>query len=328
MSKIYQKNIAVFMMVLVLTVPFYISSAFAQSDYNLPNPAQACIEKSEKTHALVEMMDNDIISILESTFQVLHALSAMWEFTKYVLDTIILALYATGFGAEAAKLKENYRNVMDNPFAGLGGFGILMHYLVTCELSEDVPTLCNVAGDYGIPLDPFDNIYVAMGCLCLPGILFNMKKLQTIYKTYNCCVEEACKNGLGAESCDRKLSETECMFWGKGSMMGGLVKMLMGIGTGIITKYLIAEWTKKIPPWMGTLISLGMAPFKIQSLQSAIEKMQNSFSEPTCEDLSFDKIKEDASDKFKNQICRYEQIDLNNDGIYDLMEYRCSPAFA
>ena len=53
-------------------------------------------------------------------------------------------------------------------------------------------------------LNAFDNIYTAVGCLCPIAILHNLRKLKKIYEVHNCCVKQACMNGISTESCERQ----------------------------------------------------------------------------------------------------------------------------
>lgn len=285
---------AVFLIALVIAIPFNISIAFAQS---IPNPEEACLEKGKKNDAMAELLQNEVINNLEKTFTILHGINTIWQSQVVVLDVMILA-YHVGFLTESLALKlEAYRNLVENPFGGLGTFGMLMNYLLTCQLPAGVPSLCNIKipiGNTGevIQAGPFDNMYTAIGCLCLPGVLFNLKKLKTVYDVHTCCIEQACQNGLSTESCDQEFEKGVCMAVGSGAIMSTLVNMAMGLGAGLVYKYLLMEWVQELPPWTGTLISLANAPFKIQSLISAWEKIQQSFDEPTCEDLGFDKLLE------------------------------------
>jgi len=308
MNKINEKNylqfLASFLIVLVLTLPFYSVSVFAQvsgnGQNNIPDveeAAEACVKKNEKTSALADLMDNEIISTLEKLLRVMHALDTIWQSQVVVIDTIILAYYAfpeTFLTKKRAKDLEDYRNRVENPFSG--GLADLMNYLLTCQLPGGLIGLCNLKvsiGDTGVSLrlDAFDNIYTAVGCLCLPGILFNLRKLNTVYKTYNCCIEEACENGISTESCEQEFDKAQCMTIGSGAIYGALIRMLLNVGISLVYKLLLEDYVKRLPPLVGTLISLGNVYFKIQGLIAAWEKITTTFKEPKCEDLGFDKLK-------------------------------------
>lgn len=335
-----KQRIASMLILLILSIPFYSAGALAQTEYADPgnprgiiggdgaiSPSTACTEKSEEGNLLTTLMDSAILDILERLLRILHALDTLWELAKYSYETIHLILMSFPPTQPAGIALHAKVTAIDNPLSGTL-FMDLVHYLVTCQL-PNVPNVCNLAGDYGIPLGPLDNIYTAVGCLCLPGILFNMRKLQTIYKVYNCCVDEACESGTSTESCDSELDQSLCMFWGKGALINGLIGIIQGVAVGFIMKYLFTEWTKSVPPIVGAAINLAMAPMKFEQLMAAIEKIQKVFEEPDCSTLS--KKKDDAANSqsytstSQSSNCRYEEVDLNKDGIADRLDYVCGP---
>ncbi len=343
----YLHLIALFLSVLVITIPFYTSSVFAAVNENpvvlkkkteklnlllngdeeddeplavvlVPienlNAGEACIEKNEKTHFLVDALDNDVIKIAEQIASIMHAIAAVWTFVKSVLNTIILVLYALssipglqGLAAKAKKL-ENFRTgVMEN----IAASGLMTFILsaVGCSLYSDLwgtKGLCEI--DFlGANLNPYTNIYMAVGCLCPNAILFNMRKLKTIYQVYNCCVGQACRNGLSTEPCERQLSEATCMYWGKGDLaskimsvvMGLAIKWLMGKAMGFLMKKLVEKFGTESIPIAGTIAStLQLGFFDYPALQEGLKWMGKTFSEPTCTDLGFDELKEDMKREY------------------------------
>ena len=322
------------MIVLIFTLPIYSSSVFAQiADARgivnpqtalpaIPDPGQACIEKNLKTGALVDILENDIINVLADILEVLRVMVLVWDFGKYSINSAILISTVIGREAQADKLAK-YRNDMDNPLGG--GCRGLINYLVACKL-PDVPSLCNLPFDIAgedVSVNPFSNIYAAVGCLCLPGILFQMRKLQTIYRTYNCCVDQACLSGIGTESCDVGLSENLCKFWGKGALFGSLLGLILGLVKNLVYKWLIQDHVNKLPPWAGTLIDLANIAFQIQALTNAFGKIQQTFSEPTCSDFDLEKLKKQTQKELRPQNCKYVPVDLNGDGIHDRLDYVC-----
>jgi hypothetical protein len=338
MKNIYKKNISILLMVLVIMIPLNISLVLAQG-YTIPDAPQACIEKNKQGEEIIELMDNEIISTLEKSLQALHAFSTIWESQIVVIDMIVLIQYKWPGLIMSAKTLETWRNTVNAPF-GVGGAGKMVHYLVTCRImtgqnketgnvEDEGIFACNwdipLTNGMKLPLSPFDNIYAAAGCLCLPGVLFNLRKLQTIYKTNNCCVEQACTNGVSVDVCSEQLEEAMCMWGGMGSAVKGILNGLMSIARGLIFNWVWEEFAKELPDYVGTLISLANAPFKIQALIQALDKIQETFSDPTCEDLGFGKLKAKAREE--RQQCEYIPIDLNGDGIYDRMDYVCKPVF-
>jgi len=342
------------MLVLMVSFPFYLSIALAQTadsrgiirstQNNLPSiqdAGQSCIDRNTQTNALVDVIDNDLINILERLLRVLQAIQTFREFLIYSIDTYVMI--QRGFGNEPAAVAfEKQRNFLNNPIGGNAGYAF--HYLTTCRL-PDQPAgdlvaggelslhgigLCNLDVKIGksninLPVNGFSNIYSAIGCACIPGILFQLRKLQIIYQTHSCCVEQACRNGLSIESCDAELSETLCVFWGKGALFGALMGLVIGIFKNLVFTKLIEQYITDETPWIGTIASLINAPFRIQALMQSLQSLQNTFTEPTCSDLRFDDIRESINRDITNQNCRFEEIDLNGDGIAERLEYVCGP---
>lgn len=367
-NRIYLEFLAVFMIAIIITLPFYISDVFAQLDNNpfenadnlreitgaqisgtqiddpVEDPAQACIRKNEKTDDLVDLLDNDIIKVLEKISAVMHAISSAWTATKAILDTTILILLAFGATIAQAEQLNEYRQLMDCPLCGTGFFGMLVQYMATCEFPSLKLTqaqggrntgigLCSlrdepILGKIGIPIDAKSNIYTAVACVCIPGVLYNLRKLKTIYQTYDCCIEEACTNGLSTESCDREFSKQQCMQFGKGVMYSTIVSMaISAISTLLFEKVIkqqMLSWGKKWEAAIGAALDLAQKPSEFKALMNGLKWMQKSFSEPDCSDLGFDKIKERRESEFFNRNCEYREVDIDGDGIYDILDYVCA----
>ncbi len=170
-------------------------------------------------------------------------------------------------------------------------------------------------GQFG--LSPFDNIYLAGACLCPVAIIFNLRKLKTIYDVYDCCIQEACENGLSTDSCERQLDEATCMYY-EGSLYKMGAKVLTSLIISLITKVLFENLVKD--NFMEGVIMCGYAVFKltqipkvIEGVTSAWDYMSRSFDEPMCEDLGFDDVKDQA----KEEWIEYTMVDKDGDGIYD-----------
>jgi|TARA_Y100000310_G_C20613526_1_gene779329 hypothetical protein len=367
-NKTYLEFLAVFMIAIIVTIPFYISDVFAQVGNNpfenadylreitgaqtagtqiddpVEDPAQACIRKNEKTSDLVDLMDNDIIKVLEKIASVMHAISAAWTAAKAILDAYILilaAFYPTYLEAEELN---QYRQWMDCPLCGTGFWGALVQYMATCE----IPTtpfseggkgnvglgLCKLADDVGgkigvpIAIGAKDSIYTSIACACIPGILYNLRKLKTIYQTYNCCVKEACSNGLSTESCDRQFSQEQCMLFGKGAMYQAIVGIVISAISVLLMEHIIKKimvsWGEKWEAVIGATLDLAQKPSEFKALMNGLKWIQESFSEPDCSDLGFDEIKDRREDEFLNKNCQYREVDIDGDGIYDILDYVCA----
>ena len=320
----YLELIACFMIGLVLTIPFYVSSVMAQeSDDEIPDATQACIEKNEETSGLADLMESGVIDYIEKILQMLHAVSTIWESVKFIWNGVIIVLYDTIFGSYEAKAMELEIHILENPASSAGAK--VMHYLVTCETDIKL-SVCNIKSPSGKSklVGPFENIYTAIACFCIPGILFQLRQLAEIYKIHDCCIEEACSNGVSVENCEREFSIAECMFWGKGALIGMVFSVLTNLIFDLIFESLITEYVSELPTYVGTIVSLGRGAFKISSLISAVKRMQNVFSEPDCKDFGFGDVQDEIANRYTQQNCDFRPVDVNGDGIFDKMDNVCS----
>ncbi|MBW2973598.1 hypothetical protein KY346_04345 [Candidatus Woesearchaeota archaeon] len=60
--------------------------------------------------------------------------------------------------------------------------------------------------------DPYRSIHVAMGCLCLPGIVYNMRKEVQINCIYRNCVKQNAELGLPFDNCQQTFKEQTCLY--------------------------------------------------------------------------------------------------------------------
>ncbi|MBD3163659.1 hypothetical protein GF323_00495, partial [Candidatus Woesearchaeota archaeon] len=165
----------------------------------------------------------------------------------------------------------------------------------------------------------FDNIYVAVGCMCPVAILFNLRKLKTIYQVHNCCVKEACRNGMSTEACERQFDEASCMYW-EGSIMKTALLMLASFFTG----WIAAKITQKLMEWnlascVLLFLEIAELPARMQAVMGSYDWLSTTFSEPACEDLGFEDIEEMLESGFDSQSAgmRYIMLDSNYDGRMD-----------
>ena len=322
MNKKFKKNyfysIALFLSILIITIPFYTSNVMAADDIpdieNL-DAGQACIEKNKRTHSLVELLESDVISVLEKIAAILHAISAIWTAIKSVLAVVVAILLTNPYTkAKGLALKAKIDDIDSK------GLMWVINNIVGCSWA----TWCKfkVAGQ-PVTLDPYWNIYLAIGCLCPNAILFNMRKLKTIYQTYNCCVEESCTNGMSTVHCEKQLSEATCMYWGKGALAQVLLKLIAGLITFILAKFVIIPLLEKLmPDYAGIIVTIGWLPFEYNNLMEGLKWMQKAFNDPKCKDLDFGKLKKDMEEDFINQQVASSQvrlIDTDNDGIGDTL---------
>jgi hypothetical protein len=164
---------------------------------------------------------------------------------------------------------------------------------------------------------PYDNIYFAIGCVCPIAILFNLRKLKTIYQVYDCCIQQSVLNDMGTEQCEAQFSEATCMFY-EGSLYSSVAKVIVGLVSGMIIRKISGTLIKS-PKLSGFLMcayavfKLSKIPGVIDGVNAAYEYVGRTFDEPTCEDLGFDELRESLQEDYVDIAF----IDLNNDGIYD-----------
>lgn len=204
--------------------------------------------------------------------------------------------------------------------------GARSNWITGKDEGEGSNVISDFMGTFGF--DPYESIYVAGICFCLPGILFNVEKLKTIYKAYDCCIEQACINGISTEPCEKMLAEATCMFW-EGSALSALLKVVMGIVTGIVKLVISKMLPDVVLAALGCIIPL----YHLKDLPDMIKGLGDTFSTETiddmsCEDLGFGELKdsrENAENGAKRalanagagEINNFEARDRNGDGILD-----------
>jgi len=339
MNQIYKKNIASFLIVLLLTMPFYLSSVFAQEndqdppsqiEIPIPDPVESCLAKKVESDEFVEDLDSGPIKTLESIAATLYFTCTAWSTLSVIQKTYRSAIGTTDFCKTGNEPICSINSIEEIKATAVGRVMTEMCGYVECDTGK----ITGLVGLEGIDesvrtftgLGPFDNIYTSIAFLCPVGILHNLRKLKTIYQVKSCCIEQACKNGINVESCERQFSEATCMYW-----EGSIYSSLIGIGIHLVSlavAYLFADEVKelleKAGSWPGLIKSLFGAYQHIQKLQSTFEWMSQTFSEPNCEDLNFDDIKYGGARRASSIVCNLIQVDLNGDGVFDRLEPRCS----
>ncbi|MDP3882091.1 MAG: hypothetical protein Q8Q31_04425 [Nanoarchaeota archaeon] len=302
---------------------------------NISDPgdvANQCIAKHEQSSQLADLMDNDIIKILEQVSAVMYMIYTTMTAVHTILS-VVSAFFSLEGGCCAGQpyttaacgafdgAKNAWDGVYNSPMvAALGCFvscgwctgqGNCGGFFANIPLFNSVPKVMS-----GARLSPYENIYTASACLCPTAILFNLRKLKTIYDTYDCCIQEACTNGISTQSCERMLDEATCMYW-KGSLYKILVRIVMGLLAGYIQKMIINIIGKNLLlNCMLALFDLAQIPSTIQGVQQGYKWVSVTFSEPNCKDLGFEKIilEVQASKPIYKDVKVY---DSNSDGRYD-----------
>jgi hypothetical protein len=60
--------------------------------------------------------------------------------------------------------------------------------------------------------DPYRSIHVSMGCLCVPGMVYNMRKEVQVNCIYRNCIEQNAEMGLPFDSCQQTFKEQNCLY--------------------------------------------------------------------------------------------------------------------
>ncbi|MBI2208218.1 hypothetical protein HYU50_01880 [Candidatus Woesearchaeota archaeon] len=336
MNKILRKNIAVFLIVLIAAMPFYAASVFAQS--YVQDPAQSCLAKKQDSDDVVGTLDSGPIKTLEGIASTLHFTCTAWatlEIGKNTYNTVIGTFDQCNVGTPgtpqyAQCVANSARITADVPFKKImdplcSKVECKENFIANTLGLDPISELQTEIG--GVGIGPFDNIYTSIAYLCPVGILFNLRKLKAIYQTHSCCIEQACINGLNTESCDRQLSEATCMYW-----EGSIAQSLVGILIHFISTFFAEALEEKVQEliaeagigrYIAAIKALYSAYNHIQKLQEAFQWMSQTFSEPNCDDLNFDKIRDQAEQASKIK-CNLIQVDINGDGIIDRLEPRCA----
>ena len=331
---------------LVISIPFYPSYALGQDNnyvaeylgtdappydvsyiehLDVPESPDACIAKAHQTSDLVDAFDNDIIQTLTQIVDLITTLCTVADAVESILSALNTVLgdksgccMGLPWTAGVCEAINKIYTIWNKAYSAIRPICCI----ATCGV-------CKGAGDcgggvlsggvnLGVSLDPADSIYVSMACLCIPGILLHVKKLKLIYQTHNCCIKEACNKGLSTESCERELDVQTCMFW-EGGVVKAIVGIILNVIVGFISKYLAKNATQYFS-WMKCVLAwwdIVNVPKTWQSIQQNLDDLDETFTEPNCGDLGFDKL-DDVT--FEEEPFQVRLEDTDGDGKYDKVE--------
>jgi hypothetical protein len=305
---------AIFMIFLIISLPF--NASIALGTLSLDRKVE---EKGTKTGDISDYLDNEIISALEilhSTMFLICTISSTIHFGLSVASWAIgfscdcKAGWATaGGGCLATEIKwkgaSDFFQLMEVfcCYINCGwctGEGCGMLEIVKIPIiSEGLNTITSFQEGMDFRVSPYENIWTAMYCICPGAILFNLRKLKTIYQIYDCCVEQAELNGLDTIECDKFLDYQLCLYW-EGALTSTVIK--------IVAQYIIGWLVSKLPEQifeesvlfscLRVVLELAQIPNTISSVMTAIDWAQKSFDDPNCEDLGFDAIKDEWYDEW------------------------------
>ncbi len=315
--------IALFIVFLLVVIPVALSQEF--SEYNelyapeessgeympfepsdLDDAGMACYEQHKKTRKCIEALDNGILSVIENIFAVMSAICTTMSAIDFVISgfSMLIGMYGKppcchsepttcGFATGVFETWSPIYNIAMKICCFSNSLGLCGNCY---GLSPDNPFL-SFLDLYQWGLSPYDNIYTAVICLSPTGILYNIRKLRTIYSVYDCCIQEACRNGLSTEPCEKMLDETTCIYW-EGSLYKSGAKLVVGILARLIVNTVLKGLIQKmvegaISPCLFGLLKLAQIPNVIQGVMAAFGWVGKSFNEPSCSDLGFEKIKKE-----------------------------------
>ena len=317
-----EKIIGVALIAIVLLMPVATSNAIAQiyvptregRVVNIYDAPEACIEKAEKSSALADVLDTGVIGFLESAISVLNAICT----TKSAIEeAVMIVMSFTGFPDSCIGVffipicmkNAAEKSMWDSLREGAEW---------TCEFVSCSATDCRAGAlskipgnkffckgrdfllekktafgqEFSMHISPYENIYVAIATACLPGILYNLRQLRTMYQTHKCCVQEACMKGRSTELCDRQFFEASCMYW-KGSLANTAIKAVIGWASDSVSIYIVEKVLPTLGPWMpAALYTILVMQSNVEQVRSAWKWVSHSFHDPDCSELSFEDIEE------------------------------------
>jgi hypothetical protein len=338
--------------------------AVDDTDDETTDVGQQCSNKEDDISSFVEIMDNGVIATLEKVASVMFLITTVASAIDMIINSVYNALGCCGAGhlipglniacaykEGEGKVWSNYFSNVVKPLAcfvncgwctgegdcsGLSSeFGLGDSFFSSLSGTIDDAAILRSSSEGGIGigpkggigqyhLSPYDNIYIAVGCMCPVAILFNLRKLKTIYQVNDCCVQQACENGQSTEMCDKQLAEATCMYW-QGSLFQTAVKVIMSFITDFIGQQIInligEDLLKRQPIYcVLALWNLAKIPATIEGIKSSSKWMKESFKDPSCEDLGFDRIQDAQKQGLFSQSEGVKAITLNDrdgDGRYD-----------
>jgi len=332
MKNQFRVNIAFFMIFLIITLPFYTSNVFAQqnTDENqggsqeIPDAAQACRDQFTETSDMIDFLESDAITTMQSIADLLLAICTIAN----AIEGILKLLEATIgdktccnlplIGRALCGIMEVINKAWDKiyfPFfrkvcclvscgwcSGGGGCGgIFSGYsnfvnkkLTSVDLSKFGGGETSISLNKIFNINAYQNIFFAAICLCPVAVLYKLKELKLIYRTHKCCIEKACENGQSTEACDQALDKATCMYiegavW---QYLGGRVQELFMSAITALFKTLVFDTVLKhltakltIPQCILKYWDLKNLPNLIKQIIKAWDYATHSFDEPECGEL-------------------------------------------
>ncbi len=323
MNKTIQRKVALMLIVLILSMPFYFSLSFAEitslntigidkdkydKDFKFINvdesnvtPAyKKCTSKAKDADNLVEKLDSGIIKSLESAAAVSALICTTIQAIRGIVGTFVAFIGADeggcckllGFGcgsidAEVISINKMTRISLLDKFCNFvtGGW---------CAFMDSGGGFMSKLANSGFVADQYNNLLGAVACMNIPAILYNVRKVKTINQVYSCCVKQACNYGRSTIACDRYRDEAMCMAMG-GGMITTIFSMVMNWVINKILSDTISNVLKE-SAFLNCILGiydLATVPDKINSVIDKYQWVSKTFSEPDCEDLGFEVFSKD-----------------------------------
>ncbi|MCB9362430.1 hypothetical protein H6504_03260 [Candidatus Woesearchaeota archaeon] len=312
------KTIAALMIALMISIPFITADALAFDFFDdgsdeftfddidedmLSGTAGSCMEKSQRAEKQMLEPLFAFTGALEGIATMLFALCSIYNGIATVM-TAISTITGTKeccwtMGCVSSEAQEQTKNVFYWGFAhhlcsyimnGMcGGTDIFGSGEGTDMLGMDGVEDIEY-GEWGQSLNPYSSIYVAMFCLNIVAMVFHMRNLETMYKVHDCCIEQACANGLPTATCDAYLDEQLCMFW-QGSIIGPMLQILWNFASEFVVKYLSELGVHvSLPTCLKVALDLVSIPMTLMNVINSLDMLFNTPSDPDCSDLGFEEI--------------------------------------
>ena len=95
--------------------------------------------------------------------------------------------------------------------------------------------------------DPYRSIHVAMGCMCMPGIVYNMRKEVQVNCIYRNCIEQNAELGLPFDNCQQMFKEQNCLY-----VDGAAWRISGGSGIAFTFSTLLTVILEQLPIMIGS----------------------------------------------------------------------------
>ncbi|MGM5488751.1 MAG: hypothetical protein ACQESG_07410 [Nanobdellota archaeon] len=296
------KQQALLLIVLIISIPFCISNAYAEVNTEEPQDVEnydLCMRKADKVAQDIEEENSQIKTFETVAFTARSICSVMTLITKTlaILGTII------GMGAEsggccystniaACQSLGPIYNIFDAQWYTYAQFVCAYVSNGWCAFG---PQLMD---DLGLPMgqtifngiNSYDSIYIAMGCINLVAIIYHQRQLLNLKIAKECCIRDACAKGYSTEECDQMYEYQECIYT-KGGIAKAVSSMIIAAISAAVS-YVIMETIGviAIPGCVRVILEIIAFPSALSSLQESVDMLSQAGSGPDCGDFDFSDV--------------------------------------